>query len=337
MPTITHFPPKPPVQWPPAEKLVHDSRERVMSASASGKTATDFNTSMDLYREGWHRLSAPTTRRIREQYPDADLVCAIYDLTDLHRPAEPLATNEGYWLDAAQHSKDRGNAVAVSVAADGTVEGLHASEGVTVERLVDAARCASHDSWRIVAAIVEMLSLRELRFRFTPEETALLREGCGRDEAVYLLYDWRNLSRPIKVYSERHFEWAHRRAIGYHHLLAGLKPSGRVFGIETGPGPGLYFEDVLHEHETRTSGTTDANAMAVLGAVMVACHLDWSCEVTKDCYGDDVTPGDVPEGKVLIEVKRKYVAASLAAVETQGTPSTAVGNAAVRGTVGAAA
>lgn len=301
-----------PVLWPPDQKLLHENRQRVIYASGAGTTATDSITLLDLHSSGWHRLSGPTTRRIREQHPETGLVYAIYDIADLKRPGMPLATNDGYWLDAAQHAKDRGDAVVISVAADGTVEGLHVCPSVTEERLVEAARCASHDTWRIAAALLEMLVLRDAPFRFTPAETARLREGHNPAEPIYLLYDWRNLSRPIKVYSLSHVEWAGRRSRRYHHLLIGLPPDGHAFGIESGPGREVTFVDVLQVLESRSGGAPDANALAVLGATLLARHYDAAYELTKACCGDHVTPSDVPEEELLVEVRRKYAVASMA-------------------------
>jgi hypothetical protein len=295
--------------WVPGDDIVHHSRHRVMIARRAGETDTDINTISEIERFGWNRLSGATTRGIRARHPNALPVCAVYDLADLRCPGKPFSTHGEDYGGAVQHARDRGRAVAIEVRSDGTLEGLYVGPGLTANCLQDAARFAPADTWRIVAALLEMLTMRQEGFRLSPEQAARLREGHDQERPVYLLYRWQDLRRPIQVYPEIALENAERRALRYDHLLVSLEPDGRMFGIESSPGPEVSFCMVLEEAERTSGGEADADALAVLGAILWVWQDETAYELTKNNSAGDITRADVPEGDLLVEVRRKFCAA----------------------------
>ncbi|MBX3531987.1 MAG: hypothetical protein KF849_15365 [Rhizobiaceae bacterium] len=305
-PTVTL--PRKPAPLPAKEELLHRSRQRVVFASAAQMTATDADFFRELDETGWHRLSRPAATRVREAIPNERRGCVVYEVSGLRRPDAPLAAHGVYYVDAVQHAKDLGDAVVISIEEDGTIEALYASATVTVERLFEAARCSSPDAWRIVAALLELLAMKQQEFRLSPAHAAQLREGHDPSRPAHLLYRWQDLRRPMQVYPSTAFEYAERRAHRYDHLLVSLEPDGRIFGFETGPGGNVSFDEVLEEAERIAQGEPVADALAVLGAILDVWHGETARDLTKHNFGDDVALGDIPEDDLLIHVRRRYAA-----------------------------
>lgn len=291
-----------------ASELIVQSRRRAVLDLSSSSPEIDFNAWRELDGAGWTSLTARTVSRIRQQYPDATLPCAVYDLVGLRCPDAPLSTHGDDYFGAIRHAKDYGDAVAIEVGAGGNVEGLYAGPAVTVERLLSIARGAPDDTRRIVAALIEMMAMRRQELRLSQAQTARVREGRNPDGSVYLVYRWQDLRSPIQVYSEAGREYAERRAARYHHLLVGLEPDGRLHGSESGPGPEVSFSEVLEEAQRVAQGEPDADSLAVLGAVLEVWHDEMARELTWKGFEGDVTRSEVPEDELLLEIRRRYAA-----------------------------
>lgn len=288
----------------------HDSRSSLIREAETGFLKADCEIRNQLERTSWDKLSAPVARRIREQFEDDDIVYAVFDLGSLRRPSLPVCTYGDYDdLTAIEHAKDLGDAIVVGVHKDGFVDGIHARRSVTSARLIEAASCTQPDTWRLVAAIIEMWALRNQRMTLSPNAVAHIRAGVSSEDPIMALYDWHDLTRHVTTFRGPSKIQALMHAFEHDCLGIAVWPDGEIAGLETGPGPDISFEEVLAHLNSTFDGNPPSDALAVLAAVSNVWHWDAAFEATKHCYGDDITMYDVPESPLLVEVKRRYVAA----------------------------
>lgn len=85
----------------------------------------------------------------------------------------------------------------VGVHRDGAVFGYHVRSEVTCERLLEAPSRSQPDAWHIGAALVELLELTNMEIRLSADAVASIRAGVRPDESAIVLYDWRDLDRPV--------------------------------------------------------------------------------------------------------------------------------------------